>query len=235
MHLELAVAMSQSSHEIQLVSVNAAEPKPLLVGKRHTRTGHFKQSLEGRVAIDEAGISDDFIANLKYHGGADQALYLYSQEDILWWSQQLQRDLGPGFFGENLTVSHWWPTLRIGDRLQAGELLLEITAPRVPCATLAARVGDKLFPKTFVKAERCGAYARVLQPGSLQAGETLTVLKADVIFPTINEVFRFCHSKGHNLGFVQRILHSPVAEKMRAEMEERKDRAELATGQLPGI
>ncbi|HDY98523.1 MAG TPA: MOSC domain-containing protein [Pseudomonas sabulinigri] len=227
--------MSQSTHEIQLLSINAAEPQPLQVGNRHTRTGHFKQPLQGIVAIEETGIDGDFIADLKHHGGPDQALYLYSQEDIDWWKQQLQRDISPGFFGENLTVSHWWPTLRIGDRLQAGELLLEITAPRIPCSTLAARVGDKLFPKAFVKAERCGAYARVLQPGTLQAGQTFTVLKADVIYPTINEVYRYCHSKGHNLDFVQRVLHSPVAEKMRVEMEERKARAELATGQLPGI
>lgn len=227
--------MSHSNHEVQLVSINAAEPRPLLVGKRNTRTGHFKRSLAGRVAIDAAGIGNDFIGDLKHHGGPDQALYLYSQEDIDWWTQQLQRDLEPGFFGENLTVSHWWPTLRIGDRLQAGDLLLEITAPRIPCSTLAARVGDKLFPKAFVKAERCGAYARVLQPGSLQAGDALSVLKADIIYPTITEVFRFCHSKGHNLDFVQRVLLSPVAEKMRVEMEERKARAELATGQLPGM
>jgi MOSC domain-containing protein YiiM len=218
--------MSVSIDEVQLVAINAGAPKSLLVGRREARTGHFKRPLNGQVAIDAQGISDDFI---------DQAIYLYSQEDIDWWAAQLQRDLAPGFFGENLTVSHWWPTLRIGDRLQAGDLLLEITAPRIPCSTLAARVGDKLFAKRFVKAERCGAYARVLQPGSLQAGDVLTVLKADVIYPSINEVFRYCHSKGHNLDFLQRLLTAPLAEKMRAEMEERKASALQASGQLPGI
>jgi len=227
--------MSLSTDEVQLVSINVGAPKSLLVGRREARTGHFKQPLSGRVAIDARGISDDFIGDLKHHGGADQAVYLYSQDDIDWWAAQLQRDLAPGFFGENLTVSHWWPTLRIGDRLQAGDLLLEITAPRIPCSTLAARVGDKLFAKRFVKAERCGAYARVLQPGSLQAGDSLTVRKADVIYPTINEVFRYCHSKGHNLDFLQRLLSAPLAEKMRAEMQERKASALQASGQLPGI
>ncbi|MEH6566787.1 MAG: MOSC domain-containing protein [Halopseudomonas sp.] len=227
--------MLQDSHEIQLLSINAAEPQPLLVGKRRARTGHFKQPRQGVVVIDEHGIGGDFIGDLKHHGGLDQALYLYSQEDIDWWVQQLQRDLAPGFFGENLTVSHWWPTLRIGDRLQAGDLVLEITAPRIPCATLAARVGDRLFAKAFVKAERCGAYARVLQAGSLQAGDKLSVLKGDVIYPTIKEAFRYCHSKGHNLDFVQRLLNAPLAEKMREDMEKRKASAEQATGQLPGL
>lgn len=227
--------MSSYTHEPRLLSINAGSAQPLQIGNRHTRTGHFKQPLQGVAAIGAQGIEGDFIADLKHHGGPDQALYIYSQEDIDWWKQQLQRDLEPGFFGENLTVSHWWPTLRIGDRLQAGELLLEITAPRIPCSTLAARVDDKLFVKAFAKAERCGAYARVLQPGSIEAGETLTVIQADVIYPTINEVFRYCHSKGHNLDFVQRVLQSPVAEKMRVEMEERRSAAEKATGQLPGL
>lgn len=218
-----------------LVSINAGQAKDLEVGVRTARTGHFKQSLAGPVMIAQAGVPGDFIGDLKHHGGPDQAVYLYSQEDIDWWSERLQRPLAAGFFGENLTLSHWWPALRIGDRLRIGELLLEVTAPRIPCSTLAARVGDSRFAKAFVRAERCGAYARVLTPGEVRPGDEVTVLAGDAVFPTINEVFRYCHSKGANPTFLRQLLAAPLAEKMRAEMQARLTKAEQQTSPLPGF
>ena len=212
-----------------LVSINAGQAKDLEVGVRTARTGHFKQSLAGPVMIAQAGVPGDFIGDLKHHGGPDQAVYLYSQEDIDWWSETLQRPLAAGFFGENLTLSHWWPALRIG------ELLLEVTAPRIPCSTLAARVGDSRFAKAFVRAERCGAYARVLTPGEVRPGDEVTVLAGDAVFPTINEVFRYCHSKGANPTFLRQLLAAPLAEKMRAEMQARLTKAEQQTSPLPGF
>ena len=220
---------------VTLLSINAAEPQALRIGTRLTRTGHFKQARSGEVLIGAGGIAGDFIADLKHHGGPDQAIYLYSQDDIDWWSEQLQRPLEPGFFGENLTLSHWWPELRIGDRVRIGELLLEITAPRIPCSTLAARVGDSRFAKAFVKAERCGAYARVLNEGVVCSGQALTVSPGDTAYPSINEVFRYCHSKGLNPTFLRRLLAAPLAEKMRAEMQQKLARAELQTQPLPGL
>lgn len=220
---------------VTLLSINAAEPQALRIGERLTRTGHFKQARSGDVLIGIDGIAGDFIADMKHHGGPDQALYLYSKADMDWWSEQLQRPLAPGFFGENLTLSHWWPELRIGDQLHMGDLVLEITAPRIPCSTLAARVGDSRFAKAFVKAERCGAYARVLKEGTVCAGQTVVVTPGDSAYPSINEVFRYCHSKGLNPTFLRRLLAAPLAEKMRAEMEQKLARAEQQTQPLPGL
>lgn len=220
---------------VTLLSINAAEPQTLRIGERLTRTGHFKLARSGAVQIGAGGIAGDFIADMKHHGGTDQALYLYSQADMDWWSEQLQRPIEPGFFGENLTLSHWWPELRIGDRVRIGEVLLEITAPRIPCSTLAARVGDVRFAKAFVKAERCGAYARVLNAGSLSVGQSVAVTPGDSAYPSINEVFRYCHSKGLNPTFLRRLLAAPVAEKMRAEMEQKLAKAEQQTQPLPGF
>lgn len=220
---------------VTLLSINAAEPQTLRIGERLTRTGHFKLARSGAVQIGAGGIAGDFIADMKHHGGPDQALYLYSQADMDWWSEQLQRPIEPGFFGENLTLSHWWPELRIGDRVRIGEVLLEITAPRIPCSTLAARVGDGRFAKTFVKAERCGAYARVLNAGSLSVGQSVAVTPGDSAYPSINEVFRYCHSKGLNPTFLRRLLAAPLAEKMRAEMEQKLAKAEQQTQPLPGF
>jgi len=48
----------------------------------------------------------------------------------------------PGIFGENLTVSNVPDLVRAGDRIRAGDVLMEVSAPRIPCATSAARMGE---------------------------------------------------------------------------------------------
>ena len=53
--------------------------------------------------------------------------------------------------------------------------MLEITAPRIPCNTLAARMGDPGFVKRFLAAERPGLYCRVIRPGILQIGTQFNV------------------------------------------------------------
>jgi len=56
-----------------------------------------------------------------------------------WWQRNCSATIEPGFFGENLTISHCVagvPRWGIGCR-RMGVLLLEIyRRPRVPCAVL---------------------------------------------------------------------------------------------------
>ncbi|HDZ55747.1 MAG TPA: MOSC domain-containing protein [Pseudomonas xinjiangensis] len=205
----------------RILQINAATAEPLEVGQRVARTGHFKRAVAGPVAIAEFGIPGDFIGNHKHHGGVDQAIYLYSQEDAQWWGKLLQREIEPGFFGENLTISHWWPDARVGDRLHCGSLVLELTGPRTPCATLEARAGLPGLSKAFIKAERCGAYARVISPGNLSAEETLVVRPGATQHPTIAQVFRYWHGKGDDEAFLRAALNAPIAERISARLGQR--------------
>jgi MOSC domain-containing protein YiiM len=86
-------------------------------------------------------------------------VYVYGTPDYAWWSETLGRELAPGTFGENLTVSGLESAgLRIGDRLQIGTVGCRVTAPRIPCVTLAVRMEDPAFVKRFRQAERPGVY-----------------------------------------------------------------------------
>lgn len=219
----------------RVLSINAGRRRAIEVGGSTRQTGLFKQPVEGSVLIDGNGLPGDDIINRRFHGGPDQAVYLYSQEDIDWWAEQLQREITPGFFGENLSISHWWPEVRVGDRLQVGDLLMEISAPRVPCAVLAARVGNPAFVKQFVKACRGGAYARVLQPGPLSRGDSLQVTAAPASYPTVDEIFRYWHGKTPNADFLRRALAAPIAIILREALEKKLPDAEAATRQLPGF
>ena len=71
---------------------------------REVQTGIFKEPVEGRVAVGELGLEGDVQADRRVHGGEDQAVYAYAIEDVDWWEAELGRELGPGFFGENLTL-----------------------------------------------------------------------------------------------------------------------------------
>lgn len=179
--------------------------------------------------ITEAGVPGDFIGNLKHHGGPDQAIYLFSLDDMAWWANMLRRDVAPGLFGENLTISQWWPDPRVGDRLRCGSLLLELTGPRTPCATLEASLGVRGLSRAFVKAERCGAYARILSPGTLCAGGTLVLERADTAFPTVVQVFRYWHGRGDDRAFLSAALASPLASRIARKFRERLARLDQSS------
>lgn len=160
---------------MQITSVNVGRAERLEQGSYRGRTGIFKRPVTIPVAVGELGLEGDAVLNTKHHGGPDQAVYLYREEDYDWWAGQLGRVLMPGTFGENLTIRGFaeaWPA--IGTRLAFDTVVLEVTAPRIPCATLAARMGDPKFLKRFLAAELPGFYCRIMTTGPIAAGESFT-------------------------------------------------------------
>ena len=182
---------------MNILSINTARAEPLQVGAKSVTTGIFKTPQQGELSIGAYGLQGDTIVHKKVHGGKDQAIYLYSAADYAWWSAQLGQPIPPGMFGENLTITDFHSgTLRVGDRLKINdEVLLEITAPRVPCAQFAAKMSDSGFGKKFVSARRPGAYARVLVPGTISQGCTITWLPTEQDYATIDEIFVQWHEK----------------------------------------
>lgn len=202
--------------EINVCSVNIGSSREIRVGEKTLATGFFKCAVSGLVRVAESGLDGDLVADATRHGGRDQAVYLYSQEDAYWWAERLQRDVPPGFFGENLTIERWWPDPKIGDRISFEDLVLEISFPRIPCATLAARVGAPGFVKEFVAAHRPGLYARVLQPGAVGAGSRGTVQLAPASYPSTASLFEIWHHTPRARDVLQSALDAPIAERARA-------------------
>jgi MOSC domain-containing protein YiiM len=160
--------------QIRILSVNTAKPEP--IATKTGQTGIFKRPQQGPVFVGEHGLASDAIVDVNNHGGKDQAVYLYSREDYAWWEHDLGREIEPGTFGENLTISGLESaTACIGDRYRIGDLLLEVTSPRIPCSTFAVRMGDPHFVKRFMEAKRPGVYCRVLRTGNIAQGERGTV------------------------------------------------------------
>lgn len=135
-----------------------------------------KRPVEAPVKLRSYGVFGDVQGDSEHHGGPDQAVYAYSQEDADFWQAELGRPIPPGLFGENLRTQGVATTEAvIGTRWRIGAALLEVTSPRVPCATFAERMGEPQWVKRFTKAGRVGTYLRVLEQGKAQAGDAIVV------------------------------------------------------------
>ena len=206
---------------MEILSVNIGQKRTQPKGDGLETTGIYKLPTKDPVTVGALGISEDFICDQKDHGGPDQAIYIYGAPDYAWWSEQLGRELEPGTFGENLTLSDFESArYNVGDRLQAGSVLLEFTAPRIPCSTLARRMRDPLFVKKYRSAERPGMYCRVIREGTLQAGDRATLLPYQGVTVSGLDVFREHQSREKHLELLRRILQSPIAIRERLDAEE---------------
>ena len=159
--------------EMRLRSVNIGTATPFKETSARV-TGIFKMPVP-EALVTAKGVAGDAVCDRKHHGGRDQAIYVYGQPDYDWWSKELGRPLDPGTFGENLTIDGLSSAeIHIGDRFEIGDVVLEVTSPRIPCRTFAARMDDKMFVKSFLAARRPGVYARVLGEGTVRPGDSIT-------------------------------------------------------------
>lgn len=210
---------------MKLSSVNVGVERLMQNAKASGRTGIYKMPVAGPVPVTYAGLDGDAVSDTENHGGVDQALYLYGVPDYDWWSGELGRTLPPGTFGENLTVAGLESARAlIGDRLHAGSSVLEVTAPRVPCVTLATRMDDSSFVRRFREAERPGLYCRVIREGAVQAGDPVVYEPHEG--PTVGalEVFRDFFEPDPSETTIRRHLAAPIAVRARAEKEEQLKR-----------
>lgn len=206
---------------MKLLSVNIGKKETLVRPNKTEQTGIFKRPVSGPVQVTLLGIPGDFIGDAKNHGGPDQAIYIYGQGDYNWWQEELGRPLPPGTFGENLTLSDLQsPPVRIGDRLHIGGVTLEVTAPRIPCGTLSGAMSMPDFAKRFRFAGRPGLYCRVIQPGTLQAGDAVRLEPHPGPTVTILEAMRDYYEPELTEAAIRRFLDAPIASRMRAKKEE---------------
>jgi len=205
---------------MRLVSVNIGEERQIKRAKSSGKTGIYKIPAAGPVQVTELGIPNDAIVDTQNHGGYDQAVYLYGTDDYEWWSNELGIQLGPGVFGENLTIEGLISArIRAGDRFSIGDVMLEATAPRIPCVTLAARMNDPQFVKRFTAAERPGVYCRVIKPGYLQAGDDVRFTAYTSETVSLLEMFRYFYVKNPPVEYLRRHLAAPTPVKDRDVVE----------------
>jgi MOSC domain-containing protein YiiM len=210
---------------MQVLSINIGHAQPLDPNNPSRTSGIFKTPAVGPVQITVTGVSGDVIVNTQNHGGVDQAVYVYGRPEYDAFERELGYTLPNGIFGENLTLSGFESAAcTIGDRLSIGEVVLEITAPRTPCESLNARMGDNQFVKRFFAADRPGCYCRVIVPGTIQAGDAVTYQpyhRAGIRIVDAHQIMR--PGQTHTTDTIRRFLAEPIHIRLRTYLE-----AELA-------
>lgn len=141
-------------------------------------------------------------------------MYAFAREDLDGWQQRLDRELPNGFFGENLTtVGIDVNEARIGERWLIGSgsgaggeveddhgpVELEVTGPRIPCSTFRGRMGERGWLRTFTEVARPGAYFAVIRPGTIAAGDPITISRPRDHDVTVSLVYRAITTERHLL------------------------------------
>jgi len=206
---------------MDIISINIGQPRSIGSKPGDERiTGIYKLPVQGPIFITTDGLSGDLIANKKHHGGPDQAVYVYGQADYDYWRDELGDRIAPGLFGENLTISGLESAIfNVGDFLHIGEVILQVTAPRIPCATLAAKLGDPQFVKKFKQAERPGLYCRVLQIGEVSIGDPVVVKRYPGETVSLMEMVDDYYNPDKSEAGLRRFLVAPIAIRDRLEKE----------------
>ncbi len=178
------------SDEPRVVAVSVARARTVPWRGRPVRTGIFKVPTQVRVRAGRLGIEGDEQADLEHHGGPYKAVYAYPSEHYALWRGDLPgTDLPWGAFGENLTTAGLSEErVRVGDRFGIGSAVFAATRPRFPCYKLGIKFGREDVIDRLLESGRTGFYLRVLEEGSLAAGDPVAILGGGEGQPTIAEL-----------------------------------------------
>lgn len=161
------------------------------VPDRGLMSGIDKRPVDGPIHLLTHGVLGDVQGDREHHGGIFKAVYAVPRETRAEYAHELETALPDGHFGENLvTTGQDTDETVIGERWRIGDAQIEATSPRHPCATFAAWMGDRRWPRRYLAGGRCGAYFRVLVEGEVRAGDPIQVLTTPGHGVTIGDAFR---------------------------------------------
>ena len=195
-----------------LLSVNVGMPKDVEWRGRTVHTGVWKRPVTGPRMVRRLNIDGDGQGDLAGHGGEQRAVLAYQLQSYQYWREFLGRDdLGPGAFGENLTIDGLEDDeVCIGDRYRIGEAELEVTQPRVTCFRVGMRVGEPQLPSLLVAHHRPGFYLRVVTEGLIEAGDEITRTARGRHALTVAEVDALLYLPGHDVDRMRQALDVPA-------------------------
>ena len=145
-----------------------------------SRSAIAKQAVQGAVAVDGNSVAGDEQGDTRLHGGPDKAVHHYALDHYPAWRDALgalPALARPGAFGENISSTGIVESgLCWGDQVRMGSVLLEVSQTRQPCWKLNTRFGVPDMALRVQRTGRTGWYYRVIEPGTVQAGDTITLV-----------------------------------------------------------
>ncbi|MGO0058922.1 MOSC domain-containing protein [Brevibacillus fluminis] len=216
---------------MEIVSINVGQPTTMTYEGKELETGIFKQPVEGAVFLSKLNFAGDGQADLKFHGGVDKAVCVYSHEHYPFWERELNRPMSYGAFGENLTVTGMTEDLVcIGDTYQLGEAVVQVTQPRQPCHKLAKRYDVADMPVKVQNVGFTGFYFRVLQEGHVSKEDRPVLIErhpAKLSVAFANQIMH--HDKKNQEGIRQLLAVEELSASWRKTLSNRLEGNEVDT------
>jgi ferredoxin-NADP reductase/MOSC domain-containing protein YiiM/ferredoxin len=192
----------------RLLSVNVGLPRDIAWNGRTVHTAIWKDPVRGRCRVGRLNLEGDGQGDLGGHGGEQRAVFVYQIASYRHWQEQLKRtDFVHGQFGENFTIEGLPDdAVCIGDRYRIGDALFEVTQPRVTCYRVAIRLSEPRMPALLTSSGRPGFYLRVLQEGTVGAGDAIVKVEDADERMTVAEINALLYSSDHPRDRLERAL-----------------------------
>ena len=127
--------------------------------------------------VTKNGLRGDTQGNLRYHGGPERAVSLFSL-DVIERLRDEGHAIAPGTAGENVTISGLdWALVAPGARLEfEGGVVLEVASYCVPCGKIRASFAEGEIHRINQEDHpgESRVYARVAVEGTVREGESVS-------------------------------------------------------------
>ena len=175
------------------------------------RVTHCQVASQGLVGDEQAE---------PFHGGPDRALLQFDTRHYCALAARFPdaaERLVPGSFGENLVVAGMSETtMCIGDKVQAGSVVLEVAQPRLPCFKLNYQFREPELSRYVQDHGIGGWFYRVLEQGSIADGDTIAVIERPYPEWTLARVQHYLNIELDNRELMaQLLLLEPLAKQIK--------------------
>ncbi len=164
--------------QFDVIELRVGRVRPL--GGKGIRSAIRKGAIAGPVMAHVDGLKGDEQGDRRHHGGPDKAIHAYPARSYAIWAAELsalEPEMHPGAFGENLVVGGVTETdMCLGDQWHLGQTLLEVSQSRQPCWRLNLRFDRADMAQLVQATGRTGWYFRVLEEGTIAAGDTARLI-----------------------------------------------------------
>ena len=210
---------------IKLVSLNITLPEKISLndGGRKVITGFFKKPINGKIFLDELGFRGDGVGNTRIHGGKDLAICAYFVDHFPHWKIELDREINPGAFGENLSLAGINETqIYIGDIFRLGEAEIEVSQPRQPCHKLNKVFDLQAMACKIQTTGYTGCYLRVKKTGWVKPGSAFEKIKEGLGKISIEMVNVLMFKEKKNLDLLRKVASlQALSIKLREKFQKR--------------
>lgn len=176
-------------------------------------TGIFKLQIDGPVEIGLEGLLKDAQADRRVHGGLEKAVHHFPLENHRRLASQFDEQAAgfvAGGMGENISTEGMTEeNVCIGDIYSVGSVRLQVSQPRAPCWKIDAKFDHEGITRFVALQGIAGWYYRVLQAGSAQAGDVLTLIERNADPFTLRDWWNLSRTPRVSLDVLQRLADTP--------------------------